>query len=590
MMRLKLSVLNLSMNGKPYIHQIMDKSTAANYLKALVDRDIKYVFANAGTDFAPIIEAMVHLSEQGQTIPKFITVPHENVAMAMAHGYYRTSGEPAAVMVHVTVGTANALCGIMNAARDNVPTLLVAGRTPNTETGNTGSRSAMIHWGQDCFDQGGIVREYVKWDYELRSGQAVDVFVGRALDIAMTEPRGPVYLTMPREVLDEQATGEPASPRQRPSGATAAVASAEAIEKAARAIAEAEFPLILTSTLGRNPDNVERLGKLAEEFGIAVVQPFSRDLNLASDHTMNLGVQPGPALQHADVIVVIDCEVPWTPNLVQPAADATLIHIAQDPFFSQYPLRGFEMDIAIAGSSSTSLKMLYDVLREKFNGNTEHISARRENIKKMRQVHVDQCNKIIDDVSTLTPVHPAWLAACVNQVKQADTIIINELGVTMDLLDLLLPRTYITTSHAGGLGLGLGASLGAKLARPECHAILLVGNGSYMLGNPTPAHYVASKEGLPTLTVVANNQRWHSVYSSTAAMYPNGKAASGQTMLLVELSPSPKFELIIEACGGYGERVEDPGELTSALQRGLDAVANGTPALLNVITQPWDRV
>ena len=175
-------------------------------------------------------------------------------------------------------------------------------------------------------------------------------------------------------------------------------------------------------------------------------------------------------------------------------------------------------------------------------------------------------------------------------MKQADTIIVNELGVTMDLLDLSSPGTYITTSHAGGLGLGLGASLGAKLARPERNVILLVGNGSYMFGNPTPAHYVGCTEGLPTLTVVANNQRWHSVHSSTAAMYPNGKAVSGQTMPLVELSPSPKFELIIEACGGYGERVEDPGELTSALKRGLEAVAKGTPALLNVITQPWDRV
>ncbi|MFV1998288.1 MAG: thiamine pyrophosphate-requiring protein [Acidiferrobacterales bacterium] len=568
----------------------MIKSTAALYLKTLVDRGIKYVFANAGTDFAPIIEAMVHLSEQGLTVPEFITVPHENVAMAMAHGYYRSSGEPAAVMVHVTVGTANALCGVMNAARDNVPTLLIAGKTPNTEIGSIGSRGPMIHWGQDCFDQGGMVREYVKWDYELRSGQPVDVIVGRALDIAMTEPRGPVYLTMPREVLDEQAGEEPMSSRQRSSGAIATQASTEAIEKAAEAIINAKFPLILTSALGRNPDNVERLGKLADEFGIAVVQPFSRDLNLASDHMMNLGVQPGSAVQRADVIIVIDCEVPWTPSTVKARADATLIHMAADPFFADYPLRGFEMDIAIAGSSSTSLKMLYDVLQTKLNKNKEGVSTRRETIINLHHKHLDQCNKLIEEASALTPVHPAWLAACVNQVKQADTVIVNELGVTMDLLDLSLAGTYIASSHAGGLGLGLGASLGAKLARPDRGVILLVGNGSYMFGNPTPAHYVARAEGLPTLTVIANNQRWHSVHSSTAAMYPDGKAVSGQTMPLVELSPSPDFELIMKACGGYGERVEDPADLISALQRGLDAVDSGTPALLNVITQAWDRV
>ena len=126
--------------------------------------------------------------------------------MAMAHGYYRTCGKPAAVMVHVTVGTANAICGLMNAARDNVPLLLAAGRTPITETGHIASRNRSIHWGQEAFDQGGMVREFVKWDYELRDGQPVDAVVDRALDIAMSEPRGPVYLTLPREVLANPAT------------------------------------------------------------------------------------------------------------------------------------------------------------------------------------------------------------------------------------------------------------------------------------------------------------------------------------------------------------------------------------------------
>ena len=145
-----------------------------------------------------------------------MTVPHENVAMAMAQGYYQISGKPAAVMVHVTVGTANTICGLMNSSRDNIPLLLMAGRTPLTETGNIGSRNIGIHWGQENFDQGGMVREYVKWDYELRSNQPVDTVVGRALDIAISEPRGPVYLTLPREVLGETTEGKTNDLRSRP--------------------------------------------------------------------------------------------------------------------------------------------------------------------------------------------------------------------------------------------------------------------------------------------------------------------------------------------------------------------------------------
>src|SRR6185437_6330706 len=108
---------------------------AEAYLARLGERGIEFVFANAGTDFAPIVEGLSRNSQRAQ-FPRFITVPHENVAMAMAHGYYRTAGKPAAVMVHVTVGTGNTINGLMNAARDNIPMLLAAGRTPLTETGH----------------------------------------------------------------------------------------------------------------------------------------------------------------------------------------------------------------------------------------------------------------------------------------------------------------------------------------------------------------------------------------------------------------------------------------------------------------------
>ena len=194
-----------------------DGNVAEAYLTRLGERGIEYVFANAGTDFAPIVEALAR-NVGSKKFPRFITVPHENVAMAMAHGYYRTAGKPAAVMVHVTVGTANAICGLMNAARDNVPVLLAAGRTPITETGHIGSRNRSIHWGQEAFDQGGMVREFVKWDYELRDGQPVDAIVDRALDISMTRAARP-------GLSDAAARGAGQSQRRR-RGATRCARSA----------------------------------------------------------------------------------------------------------------------------------------------------------------------------------------------------------------------------------------------------------------------------------------------------------------------------------------------------------------------------
>jgi len=562
------------------------QSVAGQYLESLAARGIDYVFANAGTDFAPLIEAIVRAEQAERVLPRIMAVPHENVAVSMAHGYYRMSGKPAAAMVHVTVGTANAVCGIMNAARDHVPLLLAAGRTPNTESGHAGSRDAWIHWGQDTFDQGGMLREYVKWDYELRSGQPVDALVMRALDIAMSEPRGPVYLTLPREVLGDAVSASALAARSRPFGVPAAVPSQKDIAKVADLIAQAEFPLILTSTVGRNPNSVARLAALAEEFAIAVGQPYAGDVNLPSAHPMNLGSHPREAIARADLILVMDCAVPWTSKAEGPGAGTKTVHLGVDPFFSRYPVRGFEADVAVAGSSGAAVEMLYAALNALGTEIAKAVATRRVEISAMSQVRTDYMQRKIAETENAHPIHPVWLANCINQVKTPQTVVINELGVPFEFLDLSEPRTYMTSSPAGGLGFGLGGALGARLASPDRNVIAVIGDGSYMFGNPTPAHYVARAENLPTLTVVANNQRWHAVHQATAQMYPEGAATQSEHMPLVGLTPSPDFEKTIEACGGHGERVEDPGKLPGALDRALGAVGAGTPALLNVITQP----
>jgi len=563
------------------------RSNAELFLDALLQRGIEHVFANAGTDFAPVIEALVSAGRQGRAVPEFHTVPHENVAVSMACGYYRVTGKPAAVMVHVTVGTANALCALMNAARDNIPVLLMAGQTPHTELGDKGSRNASIHWGQDSFDQGGMVREYVKWDYELRSGQPVDAIVGRALDIAMSEPRGPAYLVLPREVLGESAPSVQTRPRERGLGAVAAVPEAEAVAEVAAALAEAEYPLIVTANAGRHFANVDMLGRIADEFGIGIAhsgEPGARDVNISLDHPMYLGTHPVESLEQADVIVAVDADVPWWPRYVTPKPEARLIHMGADPIYTRYPVRGFEMDQVIAGSSAAALPMLYTALQQASAGDGGAIARRRETFAALSHGRREQMREVVANVASQTPIHPAWLADCINNIKSPDTIIVNELGVPMDFLDLSMPGTFIGTSSAGGLGFGLGAALGARFGAPDRDVILIVGDGSYMFGNPVAAHFVARAMELPILVVVNNNRRWHAVHRSTLAMYPDGESSQVPLMPLVDLGPSPDFEKVAESCGAYGERVEDPAGLAAALQRGRDAVAGGRAALINVMT------
>ena len=556
-------------------------SVGEAYLSALLASGVKHVFANGGTDFAPIIEGLVQMKGRGEPAPNFITVPHENVAMAMAQGYSKVSGEASCVMVHVNVGTANTICGLMNAARDNVPVLLAAGRTPLTETGHIGSRDVPIHWAQENFDQNGIVREHVKWDYELRHGQPINTIVSRAIDIAMSEPRGPVYLSLPREALGDDLVDAGPLPRVMPGRTIPAAPALEALEQAADMIARAQMPLIITGRSGTSPGAFEALGALALDHAIAVASGPAP--NIASANPMNLGMLSKPLLESADLIVVLDSPVPWVPRNMQPNANAKIIHIGHDPLFHTYPLRGFPMDLVIAGAPGAAIVMLREMLKGKLRDKAAVVDARRARIMEMRAKIDDFRKGMIEKMSSTAPISPIYVAHCLNQVKNEDAIIVEELGAPYPFLDITRHDSFITGA-SGALGMGIGQALGAKLAAPHRQVISTVGDGSYMFGVPLAAHYVSRAEKLPTLTMVFNNSQWFAVRRATMSMYPDGDAAKQNSLPVVDLSPSPDFEKVAESCGGHGERVEDPAKLIPALERALRKLEDGQQVLFNVIT------
>src|SRR5258708_32777887 len=192
-----------------------------------------------------------------------MVVPHENAALSMAHGTTMVTGQPQAVMLHTNVGTANSINMLIDASRDRVPVLLTSGRTPFTETGPSGARSAHIHWAQEMYDQAGMLREMVKWDYEMKRGDQAGTVVDRAMELANASPRGPVYLSLPREVLGE-TVGTLESNREHRARPRDPEPASRDIEQLADSIAVARNPLIITGMLGRNPKDSVVLSRLAE--------------------------------------------------------------------------------------------------------------------------------------------------------------------------------------------------------------------------------------------------------------------------------------------------------------------------------------
>jgi len=564
-----------------------DPVTAAEaFLARLGAHGVDYLFGNAGTDFPSIIEGFCRARETNQPVPTPIAVPHENLAVAMAHGYYHATGRPQAVMLHVNVGTANAICGLFNASRDKVPVLLFAGRTPITEDDSIGARNVFIHWGQEMFDQGGMVRETVKWDYELRTADQVTQVVDRAMAIALSEPRGPTYVTLPREILAKETSKSPAelSAVARPAPPAP---DAAALEQLADWVTDAAYPVIICGGYGQRAGDAETLAHLADSHALPVIAYRPRHSPIPSDHPWHMGFEVGAHVKSADLIIVLDSDAPWLPKLHTPNPDARIVHIGADPLLSDYVMRNFPSHLGITGQSSLVLAGLDAALSER--DPSPYAAARREVVDAAQADLREMGAKAVEAASVKSLSTTPWIAHCLNAAKGPDDLVVTEMVFPMHLMDFPNPGCHFGLSPAGGLGWGLGESIGLKLANPDRRVIAVVGDGSYMFGNPTPAHFVCEALGLPILTIIVNNAMWGAVRRATLSMYPNGAASRSNDAPLTHLKPSPRFEHVVEASGGFSECVKNAADLPAALERALHAVdVEKRQAVLNVICEYAD--
>jgi len=554
------------------------------YMALLADRGIDYWFANAGTDFAPVVEALAKAQVLETKVPTAVTCPHENTAMHMAIGYFLVTGRPQAVMVHVNVGTANGLNGLLNAARGHVPMLFTAGRTPTNEDGLAGHRSLDIHWTQEMFDQAGMLRESVKWDYELRNSQQLETVVDRALSVAKSEPMGPVYLSLPREVLAQSMAEFTYTTPSRQHPAAPYFPNGDAADEVAALLAGAENPLIITSSAGRDPKSWSALAQFAERYALPVIQYRNRYMSLPSNHPMNLGYELKPLLDGADVILAVDVPVPWLPAYDKVRDDAKVIHMGPDPLHGYVPVRGHPCDIGLACATAEGLHVLNETMAEHEAKAKTCIDKRRASLAEKWQALREGWRKKLDSVKGQTPVHPAWISHCINEIKGADTIVIKESPLLQEHVNFSKPATMFNAGAASGLGHGLGCALGAKLAARDRLVIGTHGDGSYMFGNPISAHYVGAEQELPVLTVIFNNQRWQAVRRATVGLHKDGYAAKSPHQPITFLDSISNYQKAVEVADGYGEKVTDPNDVMPALQRGLKAVTvEKRQAVINII-------
>jgi acetolactate synthase-1/2/3 large subunit len=552
-------------------------------LKAL---GVDYIFANSGTDFPPVIEGLAEGMAKEMSLPRAIVIPHENAAMGMAHGYYLASGKAQAVMAHTNVGLANCAIGAINAATEQVPVILFSGRTPVTEQGRLGSRTVPIGWGQEMRDQAALIRESVKWDYELRfPEQAVDI-IDRAHAIACSTPKGPVYLSLPREVLCEPC---PAGDLDAPPRMSPAIASPQpaALDEAARLLAAAERPLIIAQRGAGSARGFAALADLALAWGIPVSQYWAIQLAIATEHPMSVGIDPGPWLKDADVVVVLDSIAPWSPDVHKLAEGCKVVQIGQDPLYCRFPVRNFRADVALVGETADIIAELASRLQPSLVQTASLREARRARVSAAhaarRAAMRAQAERGEGD-----PMTKEWVSLCLSRaIAGRDATVLSELGCPLEPLSLDTPTSWYQEPHSGGLGWSFPSALGMQLASPERLVVATMGDGSYMFSNPVACHQIAEALNLPVLIMILNNAEWGAVRKSVLDVYPHGFAAKTNKMPLISLEPSPDFCKVAEASRAFAQQVTKGKDLPEALRRAIEHVGQRRgAALLDVRVAP----
>ncbi|KAJ5080810.1 hypothetical protein N7456_013520, partial [Penicillium angulare] len=575
------------------------------FFEALWEGGVSHVFVNLGSDHPSILEAMVKgQKEKRDRFPRIITCPNEMVALSMADGYARLTGEPQAVIVHVDVGTQGLGAAVHNASCGRAPVLIFAGLSPFTIEGETrGSRTEYIHWIQDVPDQKQIVSQYCRYSAELKSGKNVKQMVNRALQFATSDPKGPVYLVGAREVMEEdiepyqlnQSVWGPVSPAALPTNGVEFITSE---------LAAAKRPLVVVGYTGRQAQAVTELVTLANHFkGIRVLDTGGSDMCFPANHPAWLGLRyPGHELvKSADLILVIDCDVPWVPTQFKPSDSAKIIHIDVDPLKQQIPVFYINSMATFRADSTTALKQLNDHIAtnsrlQSFIGSNENINMgqkRDEEYMKLKSGIADLA--ATPEGGDLAPLNVSYLMAQVRSNCPADAIWAIE-SVTLthpvsDQIGATLPNSWINCG-GGGLGWSGGGALGIKLASDVKSGgqgkgkfvVQVVGDGTFLFSVPGSVYWISRRYNIPVLTIVLNNKGWNAPRRSMLLVHPNGDGSQATNEELnISFAPTPDYAGIAKAAAGgdmWAGRASTVAELSKSLPEAIKSVMDGKGAVL----------
>ena len=551
-------------------------------LRVLAKMGVEKIFASPGSEWSPVWEALAEPGVEG--MPQYLSTRHEEVAIGMASGYAKSTGKLPAVMIHTTVGALHATMGMRGALHEQVPMVVFAGESIGF--GEDEGPDVGGQWQGHLGDMGGpakLVDHTVKWSFGINTKSILPSTIQRACRLAMAGPRGPVFVSLPMEYLFDKMTKDLASDK---GAAPPATADPKGIEELADMLAAAQNPVIVVEDSGRTVQAVNCLVEIAELLGCPVVETRSTGaINIPRTHPLHSGYDPKEIVQGSDVIFLLAVIAPWHPASITPSAGAKVAVLDENPLRQELPYYGYQVDLCLTGEVESSLEHLLTALKKKVSANDASRKQRANELAAKNNARRKKWREEAQALATQKPMDTRWVAHELSQVLPADAMVVEE-TITHRLavhryLDALKPGSFFA-GCIGGLGTGLSTALGVKAANPKRPVVCLIGDGSFNY-DPAPAAFGAAQEhNLPFLTIMFNNQGYLSQKSGIPKYYPEGWAVKSGNFSGLHIVPCPEYSQIMKVFDGYGEKVEEPGEVRKAIERGLRAVAGGQSALLDI--------
>ena len=556
------------------------RSAAQAYLEIAAAHGIDTIFGLPGTSGQ---EFLGTIADQEKI--RYILALHETCVVSMADGYARASGRPTLAQVSTLPGTANAVGALYDAYRDRSPVVITS---TNVDTRITGRDSHTE--GHDLVE---LTRQFTKWSWEVHRADRIPEALNRAFKVASTPPKGPVYLSLPSNLLAEPAAGGlPEAGRFRIVPRMAG--DPEALKEAARLLAEAKRPLIVAGSGVATSGATGDLIRLAEMVVAPVVmEPRYSFLSFPTNHPFSFQIPERqvtfklPVWGEPDLIFAIGCRLIreyryFSEPAIKP--ETRCVHIEEDPWEIG---KVFPVDLGIVADANSALRSLVEICPDylsKSNGRRQ--AERRDCLEKAREETKSEMEARAVEGWDAAPINPARLVRELDRLLANDLLIVNESPTTKDILmsnfAFTPRRSYFSNSSAGCLGWGLGAAIGAQLASPKRRVVACLGDGSTMFG--IQGFWTLARYRVPLLVIVFNNRAYMAVKNQFRGAEEKVRLAAQLGADLV--GPDLNFARLAQCFGIFGQRVERPEEIGPALKR---ALVEPGPAVVDVVISQKSR-